>query len=54
MASKANDSQQPTVNAQVETTPQLPLQQAVDAIQQDAQTQPQLFLQESEVPHGGE
>lgn len=54
MSTKSTDSPNRNTTPQVEIAPQLPMQQALDTIRTDSEENPRLFLNESEVPHGGE
>lgn len=54
MSTKSTESHALPSQTQVETAPKIPLQQAVASVLADSQKVPQLFLRESEAPHGGE
>ena len=51
MSTKTQTTEEQAVSTPVETRP---LQEIVNMVRRDSQNDPQVYLEESKVPHGGE
>ena len=58
MSTKTQIIEERTVSALIEAQPlqeiALPLQEIVNLVRRDSQIEPQVYLEETKVPHGGE